>query len=77
MDSQTTLVAPASEPTYQQLIFTPDNVRNTTITLRNSTVYTVKSAKDYTWTEISDASGSVVSKIVYHTIMPDTVCSRA
>lgn len=78
MNSEETLAMPGSEPAHIRLILTPDNVRNTTITLDHggATLYTVRSAKDFSSTAIIDAKGDEVAKIKYRSLLPDTFTLR-
>jgi hypothetical protein len=75
MSSPETLAVPVSEPAHIRLMFTPDNMRNTTVTLGDSgkTLYSIRSAKDYSSTTVADAEGTEVGKIKYRSVLPDTI----
>jgi hypothetical protein len=75
MNSQATLVTP-EEPQHVKLYFTPDSMRNAAVALDHRQLYTIRSAmahKEFVSTEIVDAAGARVAKVVHHMLRADTI----
>jgi hypothetical protein len=62
-----------AEPAHVKLHFEPDNMRNTSISRGRAPLYEVKSAKDFSWTEITTPAGESLVKVTYRTLLPDKV----
>lgn len=61
------------DPPHTRLIFNPDDMWNTIITQEGIAQYIVRSAQDKFSTEIFDAKGALMARIVYRLFSSDTI----
>jgi hypothetical protein len=77
MESQVTLVEIRAHA-HAVLAFDQDSMRNTTLRLHPhaEALYTVRSSKDYSSTELRDAQGALVARLQFREILADLVTFR-